>query len=87
MNFLDDGIDDEEYEFINKTILFGNIMNMSLVISKFNYGAIDAAYTSCKDCYIIIFSSSPYRLQEDLNINWEVISSGDMVCEGNYFPW
>ena len=31
-----------EYEFINRTLLYGNDMNMSLIITKENYGAIDA---------------------------------------------
>ena len=34
-----------------------------------------------------MFSSCPYTLQEDLNIDGQVISSGEMACEGHYvFP-
>ena len=42
-------------------------MNMSLIMTKVNYGAIDAYYYSCRGYYIIIFSSSSYTLQSDLN--------------------
>ena len=63
MNIIDDGLDDEDYEFINKTILDGNVMNMFLIISKDKYDAIDADDNSCQDYYIIIFSTSTYTLQ------------------------
>ena len=61
-------------------------MNISLIISKLNYGAIDANDTSCKGYYIIRFYSSPYTLQEELNIYGQVIYYGEMVWEGTYFP-
>ena len=65
-NFIDYGTYTVEYEFINRTILDGNVMNIYLVILKGNYGAIDADDTSCHGYYIILYSSSPYTLQEDL---------------------
>ena len=51
-------------------------MNISLIISKINYGAIDADDTSFQGYYITRFSSSPYKLQEDLNIYAQVIYCG-----------
>ena len=42
--------------------------------------AIDADDYSCHGYYIIKFSSSPYTLQEDLSIDGQVISSGEMLC-------
>ena len=41
MNFLDDGTDEEYYEKINRTILDGNVMNVSLIFIEGKYGAID----------------------------------------------
>ena len=49
------------------------------------YGAIDTDGSSCHGYYTIKFSSSTYILQEDLCIYGKIISSGEMVCEGNYF--
>ena len=49
------------------------------------YGANDTDDYSCRDYYIIKFSSSPYTLKAYLSIDGKVISSGEMVCEGNYF--
>ena len=46
INFLGYGTDNVEYEFIDRTILYGNIMNMSLIVLKGNYGDIDAYETS-----------------------------------------
>ena len=60
-------------------------MNMPLIITKVNYGAIDSENYSCRGYYIIIFSSSPYTFQEDLNIYCKVISSGEMVRKGTYY--
>ena len=60
-------------------------MNMSLIVMEVKYGAIDTDDSSCNGYYIIKFSSSPYTLQSDLNIDGKVISSGGMVCEGTYF--
>ena len=60
-------------------------MNMYLIIIEVNYGAIDADDYICRGYYIIIFSSFPYTLQEDLSIDGQVISSGEMVCDRNYY--
>ena len=49
------------------------------------YGAIDTD-DSLRHCYYIIkFSSSTYTLQEDFSIDGQFISSGKMLCKGNYF--
>ena len=60
-------------------------MNVSLVITKGNCGAVDTENYSCHGYYIIVFSSSLYILRAGLNIDGQVISSGEIVCEGNYF--
>ena len=84
---LDDGTDEEIYEHINQTIIDGNVMNMSLIITEGKYGAIDADDYSCLGYFIIKFSSSPYTLQSDLSIYGQVISSVEKVCDGTYsFP-
>ena len=80
MGFLDDGTDEEIYEHIIRTILDGNVVNMSLIIMEGKYCAIDTDDSSCHGYYIIKFSSSPYTLQEDLIIDGQVIYSGEMVC-------
>ena len=61
---------------MNITIIEGNVMNVSFIITKGNYGAIDAENSSCHGYYIIRIFSSLYTLQLDLNINGQVISSG-----------
>ena len=38
---------------MNRTRIEGNVMNMSLIITKGNYGAIDADNSSCNGYYII----------------------------------
>ena len=58
---------------------------MPLIIQKGDYGAFYADDNYFQGYYIIIFSSYPYTLQEDLNIDGQVISSGEMVYEGSYF--
>ena len=85
MNFLDDVIDERYCEHIHQNVLDGNVMNMSLIIMKEIYGAIDAGDFVCHGYFIINFSSSPYNLQADLSIDGEVISSGKIVFEGTYF--
>ena len=52
MNFIDGGIDTVEYEHINGKIIDDNVTKIVLVISKGNYGTIDAADTSCHGYYI-----------------------------------
>ena len=64
-----------DHECINITILDGNVMNMSLIITKGDYGSIDADDYSCHGYYIIRFSLSPYTIQEDMNIDGQVIFS------------
>ena len=58
---------------------------MSLTIMESKYGAIDTDDSSFHGYYVIKFYSSPYTLQEYLIIHGKVISSGEMVYEGNYF--
>ena len=68
INLLSNIIDESDYDHINRTILDGNVTNMSLIIYKRNFGAIDADENSCHRYSIINFSESPYTLQEYLNI-------------------
>ena len=49
------------------------------------YGDIDTYDYSFHGYYIIKFSSYPYTLLVDLSIYGQIISSSEMVCEGNYF--
>ena len=60
-------------------------MNMSFIITEGKYGAIDTDDFSCHGYYITKFSSSPYKLQADLSIDGQVISSGEILREGTYF--
>ena len=69
MNLIDNGTDDVEYENIHYTILDGIISNMSLVISKGNVCSIDDEDSYCNGYYTILFSSSPYMLQGNLNVD------------------
>ena len=79
MNFIDDGTDNVEYECINKNLLYGNDMNMYLIIIEVKYGAIDANNYTCHGYYIIKVPSSTYNLQSESIIDSEVIYSGGMV--------
>ena len=85
INFLDDVTDEEDYENINWTILDGDGINISLIIMEGNYGAIDADGYKFHGYYNIKYSSSPFILQAGLSVDGQVISSGEMVCEGTYF--
>ena len=58
-----------DYEFINRAILDRKFMNMSLIITKVNYGAIDDDDSSGHGYHIIKLSLIPYTLQADLNID------------------
>ena len=71
-DFLDDGIDGKYYKNINRNILDGNVMNISLIIMEGKYGAIDTDNYSCHGYYIIKFSSSTYTLQANLIIYVQV---------------
>ena len=86
MIFLDDGTYEEDYKHINRTILDGNVMNMFLIMMEGHYSAIDSDDSTCHDYYIIIFSSCPYTLQADLNIDGRVISSGEIIREAIFSP-
>ena len=83
--FLDDRTDEKHYKNINRTILDGTVMNMSLITTEGKYGAIDTDDYSCHRYYIIKFSSSPCTLQGDLSIDGQVISSRKQLCEVTYF--
>ena len=60
-------------------------MNMSLIVMEDMYGTSDTDDSTFHGYCIIIFSSSPYTLQQNLSIDGQVLSSGEMVCEGNLF--
>ena len=60
-------------------------MIIHLIIYKENYGAIYADNNLCHGYYSIKFSSSPYTLQEYLNIDGQVIYSDEKVCKRTYF--
>ena len=60
-------------------------MNMSLIIMEDYFGSIDADDYTFHCYYIIILSSSPYTLQDDLSIDRQVIYYGELVCDGTFF--
>ena len=60
-------------------------MDIYLIFMEVKYRAVNADNYSCYSYYIIKIPSSPYTLQSDLNIDGQVISSGEVVCEGTYF--
>ena len=47
MKLLDDVTDEENYKHINRNIIDGNVMSMSLIIMERKYGVIDTNYSSC----------------------------------------
>ena len=47
MNFLDDETDELDYEKIIRTILDGDVTNISLITSNGKFYAIDADNNSC----------------------------------------
>ena len=65
--------------------LFGNVMNIHLIIIERKYGAIDDDDSTCQGYYIIRFSSSSFMLQAELNIDVQVFSSGEIIYEGTYY--
>ena len=62
-------------------------MNMSLIITEGNYGAIDYDYYSFCGYYIIKCYSLSYTLQAYFIIDGQVISSGEMVCERTFLNY
>ena len=60
-------------------------MNMYLITIEVNLGDIGSVDYTCHGYYINIFSSSTFTLQPYLNIDGQFISTGEVVCEGNYF--
>ena len=59
-------------------------MNIFLIIMEGNHGYIDDDNSKFCGYYIIKFSSYQYTLQDYLSINGQVISFGEMVCEGTF---
>ena len=69
IKFLDDGTDNVGYECNNQTIPNDNVMNMYLVIIKWNHGAIDADYSTYHGQYIIKLYSYPYTPRTYFNVD------------------
>ena len=69
MNFIVDGNDHIDYEHIKWDIIDGSFSSISLVISKGKFGVIYDEDLSFNDHYIIMFSSTPYTLQEDVDVD------------------
>ena len=70
---------------MNRTILGGDVINVSLIIMGGDYGDINSDDSTCRGYYIIKLSSYPYILQSDLLIDVQVISSSEMLCKGTYY--
>ena len=62
-------------------------MNIYLIITEEKYSVIYTDDSSYHDYHITKFYSSPYTLQSDLSMDGQVITSGEILCEGTYiFP-
>ena len=79
MNFLVNRKDEIEYKHTNLIIIYVNVMKISLIIMKGDYGAIYSDDSTCHGYYIIRLYLSSYTLKTDLSIDGQVISSGEMV--------
>ena len=77
MTFLYDGTYNVEYEWIIRNILNVHVMDTYFIITEGNYGAIGADDSACHGYYIISLYSFAYTFQTDLNIDVQVISSGE----------
>ena len=66
---------------IHQFILDGISDHMSSLFESEKYGAINTTYTTKNGCYVIMFTSEEYTLQDNTTIYGQIITAGELVCQ------
>ena len=74
----------DDLEDIHQTILTSVASNIAATITANSYGAMNADDPKTDGFYIIQFTSPPYTLQNDIEVNGDKITSGNLVCDAEY---
>jgi hypothetical protein len=73
-----------DLEEIHHTILTSIASNIAATVAESSYGAVNTEDPQTDGFYIVKFISSPYTLQNDVEVNGDRISSGTLVCDAEY---
>ena len=57
---------------------------MALLVESGTYGSINTTDTTTHECYVIIFISEAYTLQDNTAIDGEIITAGELVGKMQY---
>ena len=86
MNFIYYRTHEVEYEIINRTIIDGNFSNISLIISKVNYGDIYADDTSCHVTTLSDFPHIHIPLKNNLSYMDKSFHTENVIQRNLLFP-
>jgi hypothetical protein len=75
---------EDDLQDIHRTILSSIASNIAATITERSYGAVNTIDPNTQGFYIVKFMSTPYSLQQDMNVNGDCISSGELVCDAEY---
>eukprot|EP00957_Ditylum_brightwellii_P053525 4056139-Ditylum_brightwellii.AAC.1 len=69
---------------IQDSIIQGVADNMGAMVSENNFGAVNTNNPKAKGFCIVKFTSLPYALQENIEVDNDLIKEGSIVCEAEY---
>eukprot|EP00957_Ditylum_brightwellii_P080041 6087084-Ditylum_brightwellii.AAC.1 len=74
----------DDLEDIHQTILTSVASDIAVTNTANSYAAINADDPKTDGFYTIKFTSSPYPLQNDIEVNGDKITRGNLVCDAEY---
>eukprot|EP00957_Ditylum_brightwellii_P019386 1462322-Ditylum_brightwellii.AAC.1 len=57
---------------------------MGAMVNENNFGAVNTNDPNTEGFYIFKFTSLPYTLQENIEVDNDLIKEGSLICEAEY---
>ena len=74
----------DELNIIHQDILNSLAHNLASTITENSYGSVNTDDPQTEGFYIVMFTSEPYSLQEEINVHGDIINCGTLVCDAKY---
>ena len=77
-------IPSDTFDEIHQVVIDGIIYYMASLVESGKYGAINTTDKTTNGFYVIVFTSQSYALQENIIIDGQIITSGELVVKAQY---
>ena len=82
--FVNSSTPEEELVNIHIIVMDSVTLNISAIVYKYIYGAINIDDPKVEGLYVLQFTSMAYTLQDSIYVKFDTIPEGKLVCYSKY---